>query len=153
MELNVRLSAKDVNTQGVFDALKKLCLCFKPQDGDRNFTMHPPKEDAPAAPAVEATTLQAASAPRVPIQAPQNTVTAPPVSAHAIPTAPPTAAMQTFTTQQAAQAAAIYAETSDAARNQVVELIHSFGVNALNELPQDKLGAFVTNLRGLGARI
>ena len=32
MELNIRLSAKDVQAKGVFDALERLCLCFKPED-------------------------------------------------------------------------------------------------------------------------
>lgn len=164
MEINVRLSAKDVHTEGVFDALERLCLCFKPEEY-RHATIHPPKANAEAEPmqsvapnvpaptgAVPQTPTQRPAiqqpAPTTPVQAPAAIPTAAPQTA--IPTA---AAQDTFTIQQAAQAAAIYAETSDAARNQVVELIHSFGVNALNELPQDKLGAFVTSLRGLGARI
>lgn len=38
-------------------------------------------------------------------------------------------------------------------RNELVQMLASFGVAALTELPKDHYGAFATQLRAMGARI
>lgn len=38
-------------------------------------------------------------------------------------------------------------------RNELLQLLASFGVNALTELPKEQYGNFATQLRGLGAKI
>ncbi|MGM9937142.1 MAG: hypothetical protein ACI38A_07335, partial [Candidatus Ornithomonoglobus sp.] len=77
MELNVRLNAKDVHTEGVFDALERLCLCFKPEEF-RHATIAPPKEEestanapvqqTPPAPAQSVPTTAAPPAGSAPVQ-------------------------------------------------------------------------------------
>ncbi|MDO5397040.1 MAG: hypothetical protein Q4G33_03840 [bacterium] len=166
MEMQIRLTASDLQENGVFDALKTLCTCFA---GERYAKITPPsRENKQAASApkenaqstqVQSTSAAASSAPTTHMAAPKvppiaaPTTAAPNVPPIAAPTtAPPTAAAN-FSGLQVAQAAAAYAETSDAARQNVVNLIHSFGAQTLNEIPPDKLGEFATGLRGLGARI
>ena len=173
MELTIRLSARDMNSSGVFSALERLCTCFKPEELG-SITVDPTKNmkntepDCKATefrnvqiPEKENTSLAAAGEPgsmEIPLHsAPQSTtVTTTPVQQQtqsAVPPVVPLAGQQSFTVPQIAQAAAIFAETSEKARQQVVELIHSYGVAALADIHQDKLGEFATQLRGLGARI
>lgn len=169
MELTVRLSAKDMNTVGVFAALEELCRCFKPEEFG-SVTMDPDKSKTNTEPVNKETGgstagAQPPTAPPAPHQQPEAiptpTAQQPPTEIP-IPTAPvqntappvvPVAEPQQFTKPQIAQAAAVYAETSDTARQQVCDLIHGYGVAALGDIPQDKLGEFATRLRGLGARI
>lgn len=166
MELNVRLNAKDVNTDGVFAALEMLCLCFKPQD-ERSFTIHPTEEKA-AQQTANATkpTVEATPAPQIPVttmaqpiptapvpqSAPAGIPTAPtPQSAPAgIPTMPPVAQTPQYDMMQVAQAAVTFSESVPDGRDKVAELIHKFGANALTEIPQNRLGEFATALRGMG---
>ena len=169
MELTVRLTPKDMTTSGVFAALEMLCTCFRPEEFG-SITVDPDKgkkdaEPAPrmkeaekkgaaaetAAPAAQPPTM---TAPTAAIPQPPTASSAPTVQAQS--TAPPTvpvAGPQSFTIPQVAQAAAVYAETSDTARQQICDLIHSYGVAALADIPQSKLGEFATQLRGMGARI
>lgn len=155
MELTVRLTAKDMNTGGVFAALERLCTCFKPEEFG-SVTAVPGKDRAGTAPDTKAETGTAGGAQKAqPAAQPAETTAAqaapkPPVQQTA---AVPVAQPQQFTIPQIAQAAAIYSETSAEARAQVVELIHSFGAAALSDIPRDRLGEFATRLRGLGARI
>lgn len=153
MELNVRLSAKDLQTQGVFDALERLCLCFKPEES-KYVNIHPPKQVATAQ--LAEGSVNSANAPVspavVPVSDSAQTVPAARQNTAVVPTVP-TASPQSFDLAQVAQAAAVFAETSEQARAQVVELIHAFGVNALTEIPPEQLGAFATRLRGMGAKI
>lgn len=157
MELLIKLTSADVNKQGAFGALEELCRCFKPEEAS-HVNVHPPKpkKEAPmpeqeqepeSEPTPETAEETAAQQPPTAASIPATTV-----QSMAPPTVP-VAGPQSFAIPQVAQAAAIFAETSDEARRQVVELIHSYGVAALADIPQDKLGEFATRLRGLGARI
>ena len=166
MELNIRLSAKDVQAKGVFDALERLCLCFKPEDD--KYERIQLKATAENTPELQSNKEISARVAETPVQkpeadgagrtgapivsAPSVVSTAPPITAPPIQSAP-IAEPQTYTLPQVTQAAAIFAETSDASRQQVFNLIHSYGVRALADIPQDKIGEFATRLRGLGARI
>lgn len=157
MELNVRLSAKDLQTDGVFKALERLCMCFKPEES-KCVNLHPPKQaaeqDAGRVPQGNAAVNDspAAVTPAIPATTPAPAASTG-QSAAAFPPVIPIAQQQQFDPAQVAQAAAIFAETSEQSRAQVVDLIHSFGVNALGDIPPEQLGAFATQLRGLGARI
>lgn len=161
MELNIRLSAKDVQAKGVFDALERLCLCFKPEDD--KYERIQLKATAENMPELQLNKEISARVAETPVQKPEadgaGRTGAPIVSASSVAsTAPPLqgapiAEPQTYTLPQVTQAAAIFAETSDASRQQVFNLIHSYGVRALADIPQDKIGEFATRLRGLGARI
>lgn len=154
MELLIKLTSADVNKQGAFGALEELCRCFKPEEASY-VNVHPPKPKKEAPPPEQeqeptpetATETEAAQQPPTVVPTPATVVQnmAPPT----VPVTDP----QSFAIPQVAQAAAVYAETSDTARQQVCDLIHSYGVAALADIPQDKLGEFATRLRGLGARI
>ena len=158
MELLIKLTSADVNKQGAFGALEELCRCFKPEEASY-VNVHPPKpkketptpeqeQEPESEPTLEtATETEAAQQPPTAASIPATTVR------NMAPPTVPVAEAQSFAIPQVAQAAAIFAETSDEARRQVVELIHSYGVAALADIPQDKLGEFATRLRGLGARI
>ena len=52
-----------------------------------------------------------------------------------------------------AQSAAVFAETSDDNRNKIIEIIRKFGAAALTDIPKERIGEFVTDLRMLGVRI
>ena len=63
----------------------------------------------------------------------------------------PVAAQPTYTIALLQQACA---PLMDAGRQQdIVNLIHGFGVQALTQIPKERLGDFATALRGLGAQI
>ncbi|MDD2401963.1 MAG: hypothetical protein PHD60_07180 [Clostridia bacterium] len=79
--------------------------------------------------------------PAAPTQAiPQNPVT---------PTIPTTA--QTYSIEQLAVAATQLVDSGR--RTELVGLLTAFGVQALTALPKEQYGAFVTQLRALGAKI
>lgn len=84
----------------------------------------------------------------------------------AVPTAPPAAPpppQQAPAPMQAPVAAPVYAieqlsiaaaPLMDAGKGpDLVNLLHAFGVQAVNQLPKDAYGAFATELRKLGAKI
>jgi hypothetical protein len=69
-----------------------------------------------------------------------------PVAPQPIPTVAPT-----YTMEQLAVAAT---QVNDAGRRQdLVNLLNAFGVQALTQLPKEHYGAFATELRKLGAKI
>ena len=99
-----------------------------------------------------------ASAPAVPVAQ-----TPAPVPAPAVPVAPtpaPTPAVPvaqtvapTYTKEQVAAAGAALIQARPETRDALIGLLTQFGVNAINNLPDEHLGAFATALRGLGANI
>jgi len=103
-----------------------------------------PTATAPIVTAVIQPPTQSAPAP---IQtAPAPILTAPTV----IPTAVPTST-NTYSIPQLQQACA---PLVDAGRQgELVQLINSFGVQALTNIPLERLGEFATALRGMGAKI
>lgn len=169
MELTVRLSAKDMNTVGVFAALEELCRCFKPEefgsvtmDPDKSKTNTEPvnKETggstagaqpptAPPAPHLQPEAIPTPTAQQPPIEIPTPTA---PVQNTAPPTVP-VAEPQQFDAETLSRAASATARDSEIKRQQIYDKIRSYGIARLSELPKDKYGEFATWLRGLGARI
>ena len=66
----------------------------------------------------------------------------------AIPTTEPT-----YTREDLSRAAITLMDKGPQAQQQLQQLVQSFGVMSLMELPADQYGAFATALRGLGAQI
>lgn len=106
-------------------------------------TPAPVQEPVPAAP--------------VSVQPPAGVPTAPaaaPAQAPA-PTQPPAPAVptttQTYTMEQLAVAATQLVDAGR--REELVQLLRQFGVEALTQLPKEQYGAFVTALRQMGAKI
>lgn len=58
---------------------------------------------------------------------------------------------QAYTQEQLALAATPIIDSGRS--DELVKLLHTFGVNALTQLPEEQYGAFATALRGLGAKI
>ena len=85
-----------------------------------------------------------AAAPAAPTAPTQNAPTAP--ATPAVPTSAPS-----YTRDDLSRAAMTLMDKGMQA--QLQQLIQSYGVNSLVELPQDQYGNFVTALRGMGAQI
>jgi uncharacterized membrane protein len=82
----------------------------------------------------------------VPVQNPSYGAPAPAAPVAPVPTVAPT-----YTIDQLAVAAT---QLMDAGRkNELISLLSAFGVPALTELPKEHYGAFVTQLRSMGAKI
>ena len=125
-----------------------------------------PQPIVPPTPAVQQTIPQAmpTATPQAPIvhqPVPQPQYN-PPIPPAQIPQQPAQAPMPqpTMPTAQSAydiaavaQSAAVFAETSDDNRNKIIELIRKFGAAALTDIPKERIGEFVTDLRMLGVRI
>ncbi|MGM0776952.1 MAG: hypothetical protein ACQEXE_10250 [Bacillota bacterium] len=90
---------------------------------------------------------------------PQPVPTAVPVAQNQVPQAPPVAppqqAVPTATTSYSMDQLAVAAtQLVDAnRRDDLLQLLASFGVQALTALPKEQYGAFATKLRELGAKI
>ncbi|WP_052330058.1 hypothetical protein [Thermicanus aegyptius] len=104
----------------------------------------PPAVVPTAAPATQTVPT---TAPTIPTAAP--TAPAAPVQPPA-PAAVPTAA-QTYTLDQLAVAATQLVDAGR--REELVQLLQQFGVQALTALPKEQYGAFATALRQMGAKI
>lgn len=108
---------------------------------------------APIAP-TEKTAVPVSSAP---VSAPAPTATAPVSTATPTPAmettpAPVAPAASTYTVDELARAAAPLMDNATGMQT-LCNLLAQFGVQSLQQLPQDKYGAFATELRGLGADI
>jgi|GEM_PF-568161 len=110
-------------------------------------------------PHVQAPQSVPTTAPQTPVQAPQpvapteptQQVPQAPVQAPQAPQAPVQTQIPTYTQQDLALAAT---QLMDSGKQQdVLNLIASFGVQALTQLPQEQFGNFATALRTLGAKI
>lgn len=105
----------------------------------------PPQQPVPAAPASAVPTAPPAAQTTTAAQAPP-TVPEPQPAPAAVPTAAPS-----YTLDQLAVAAT---QLMDAGRRaELVQLLQSFGVQALTALPKEQYGAFATKLRELGAKL
>lgn len=98
---------------------------------------------APVTPAAPVPPAPAA-APAAPTAPTQNAPTAP--AAPAVPTSVPS-----YTRDDLSRAAMTLMDKG--LQTQLQQLIQSYGVNSLVELPQDQYGNFATALRGMGAQI
>jgi hypothetical protein len=86
-----------------------------------------------------------------PVQAPQSVPTTTPQTPVQAPQAPVQTQIPTYTQQDLALAATQLMDSGKQA--DVLNLIASFGVQALTQLPQEQFGNFATALRTLGAKI
>ena len=82
--------------------------------------------------------------PSMPTSYPSNTA---PVAAAPVAQAP------TFTLEQVSKAGADLITTQPAKMQDLMALLQQYGVQTIQALPTDKLGAFATALRGMGAQI
>ena len=98
---------------------------------------------APVQPAAPAS-APAPAAPVAPAPAPA------PAPASPVATVPVAQAPQ-YTAAQIMEAGAALMDMGKA--NDLIELLHSFGVQAVTELKPEQLGAFATKMRELGAKI
>ena len=108
---------------------------------------------APAAPAVSApvnpTPAPVAPAPvaAVPVAGPQVT---PPGNAPAVA---PVAAAPAYTVEQIGKAGADLVSQDAAKMPELLALLQKYGAQAITQLKPEQLGAFATELRGLGAKL
>ena len=112
---------------------------------------------APAAPPVSApVTPTPAPAPVNPAPAP---VAAAPVAGPQVtppgnaPAVAPVAAAPTYTVEQIGKAGADLVSQDAAKMPELLALLQKYGVQAITQLKPEQLGAFATELRGLGAKL
>lgn len=155
MELVIKISEKDlVNSPAIIDVLKVLAV----EISKNGSPVAPPKMQSPA-PAVStmAPTIMQNQVPMQQMQAPvmQNPVPMQqmqaPVMQNPISTTAPTAQPAVYTLEQLSLAAA---PLMDAGKTDVlVALMQSFGVQTLQQLPQERYNDFAVAIRGMGAQI
>lgn len=117
-------------------------------------TVQPQQQVAPVSQPMPAPLAPPAQPAAIPVAPPQPT--APATLAPQQPEAPATPApLPTASTSYSMDQLAVAAtQLMDAGkRNELLQLLASFGVNALTELPKEQYGNFATQLRGLGAKI
>jgi len=92
-----------------------------------------------------------------PVPAPATMAAPTPTVAPATTAAPvaaaPVAAAPSYTVAQVAKAGADLMSANPALQPALVDLIHRYGAQTVQDIPQDKLGAFATELRQMGAKI
>lgn len=120
--------------------------------------MAPAQNTAPAPQQMPVAPQQMTPAPQQMPMAPQQTAPVPPVAppVQAAPTnfpAPsvPLAQPPKYTTEQIMNAGATLMDAGKV--NELMNLLHSFGVQAVMDLKPEQLGAFATAMRELGAKI
>ena len=106
-------------------------------------TPTPAPAPAPVAQPAPAPVAQAAPPPASPVPAPAQQ----PLPAAGVPVA----AAPQYTAEQIMAAGAALMDAGKA--QDLVALLHSFGVKAVMELKPEQYGAFATSMRGLGAKI
>lgn len=157
MEITIKITGEDILkypdiTKDIIDNLKTFSHLIEGTVTPAH-AMAPPVMlyPAPTAPAVSMQTQVAPTqamqspAPTAPMQMPVPGMQSP------IPTAAPTAQPAVYTLEQLSLAAAplMDAGKTDA----LVALMQSFGVQALQQLPQEKYNDFAVAIRGMGAQI
>ena len=108
-----------------------------------------------AAPTAPMTPTAAAQAVPTAAQAEPTAAPAAPTAAPAAPTAAPAAptAAPTYTLAQISMAGAMLVQAQPAKRDELMALLQRYGTNAVANLKPEQLGAFATDLRGMGAKI
>lgn len=101
--------------------------------------------------------VQPTPAVSTPVPVPAPVVAPSPAVAHVTTAAPvaaaPVAAAPSYTVAQVAKAGADLMSANPALQPALVDLIHRYGAQTVQDIPQDKLGAFATELRQMGAKI
>ena len=126
----------------IADALSGACAPIVAFDGQSVGQAEPaPVAQTPVAQTPVAQT-PVAPVPAVPVAQPAPT-----------PAVPVAQSAPTYTKEQVASAGAALIQARPETRDALIGLLTQFGVNAINNLPDEHLGAFATALRGLGANI
>lgn len=104
------------------------------------------------------TPVQPMTAAPAPVPAPVAASAPVPVAATTMPSvapvaAAPVAAAPSYTMAEVAKAGADLMSGNPALQPALVDLIHRYGAQTVQDIPQDKLGAFATELRQMGAKI
>lgn len=141
MELVIKISEKDlVNSPAIIDVVKVLAV----ETSKNSSPVAPPVMQNPVT-AASAMTPQVMQNP-VPMQQMQA-----PIMQNPIATTVPTAQPAVYTLEQLSLAAA---PLMDAGKTDVlVALMQSFGVQTLQQLPQERYNDFAVAIRGMGAQI
>lgn len=105
-------------------------------------TSTPPVTPATSVPVAQVNSMQ--TTPSMPTKYPSNSA---PV------TAAPVAQAPAFTLEQVSKAGADLITAQPAKMQDLMALLQQYGVQTIQALPADKLGAFATALRGMGAQI
>ncbi|MDD4843190.1 MAG: hypothetical protein PHU31_02515 [Anaerotignum sp.] len=164
MDLVITINEKDlVNNPAIMDTVKALVLAVSGKTAPSAPVGIMPAAFTPVAPTMAPPVMQS-PIPTAPTMAPQvmqsPVPTAPSVATNAmaalcgqnpIPTAAPTALPAVYTLEQLSLAAAplMDAGKTDA----LVALMQSFGVQTLQQLPQERYNDFAVAIRGMGAQI
>lgn len=138
LEIKITVSCPDLVL-----AATALAKCLRPN----NEAAAPVTQPLPITPAAPTAT----GAPVVPVAPPLPTAPAP-APAPAAPPVPLAAAPQ-YSLDQIARAGADLVTREPAKAAAAQQLLASFGVQTVSELPKERFGEFVTALRGLGASI
>lgn len=155
MEINVKISCPDLTLAAAAIAKAMAGHAVK---GELLSTLQEgpapaapaPAAPAPASPAPAAPAHAAAAIPTNPVPAiPTNPVPTAPVNAPAAPTAP----APQITLEQIGKAGADLLNKNPAIMPQLSALLQKYGVQTVQQLKPEMLGAFVLELRGLGASI
>lgn len=115
-------------------------------------TAHPAPAPAPVATPVAPAPAPVAAAP---VSGPQATLpgSAPAAAPIAAPIAAPVAPAPTYTVEQIGKAGADLATQAPGKMPELLALLQKYGARAITELKPEQLGAFATELRGLGAKL
>ena len=118
-------------------------------------TAHPAPAPAPVAARVAPAPAPVAPAPApvaaAPVSGPQATL--PGSAPAAAPIAAPVAPAPTYTVEQIGKAGADLATQAPGKMPELLALLQKYGARAITELKPEQLGAFATELRGLGAKL
>ena len=111
-------------------------------------TAHPAPAPAPVAAPVAPAPAPVAAAP---VSGPQAAL--PGSTPAAAPIAAPVAPAPTYTVEQIGRAGADLATQAPGKMPELLALLQKYGARAITELKPEQLGAFATELRGLGAKL
>lgn len=159
LEMKIKIEVADA----VISALDKLAAAIDknalsitvPKDGVLNVNMPAASAEAVTPAPVNPTPAPAQSVPTTTIAAPTPVPTPTPVQMPVAQTAPapavPVASAPTYTLDQIATAGAALVNAGK--MEQLLALLSKYGIQAITQLKAEQFGAFVTELRGLGAQI
>lgn len=159
LEMKIKIEVADA----VISALDKLAAAIDknalsitvPKDGVLNVNMPAASAEAVTPAPVNPTPAPAQSVPTTTIAAPTSVPTPTPVQMPVAQTAPapavPVASAPTYTLDQIATAGAALVNAGK--MEQLLALLSKYGIQAITQLKAEQFGAFVTELRGLGAQI
>ena len=157
MELNIKLNAEELKAAIESEALMALIeRCSYGGPGNRMEATTTPATVNPETPIVTISQEPVTPAPAVPVgplpNAPlieeEPAITQGATAAAAVPTSAPT-----YSADDLASAAVALMEKAPERQQEMVELIHGYGVQAIPQIPEEKRGEFAMKLRELGAEL